>query len=616
MYPQDFNVVKYIHNLFFDTLRNKLIFLAIFMVFLPTLLMAFFVEKQGRSGMLEEKTSKLYSVTYLLDQALADGLDRYSTLPRQERIQALNRDLAGITEKITAAFPNVAAGYYSKELDAIITYAPRKYYSNNVGIRIEENHPGRIVMKTAKPLIKSGRQVRGDIMNAMIPIYRHQKVVGYIWANELIHHIDKQELAMDLSIFGVIGIGLSLSVFLIIVLSRKITQDVDTIKAGLYKLPINLRTTIPPMHGEMGEISDSINAISYALLEARTLNELIIESAADAIVSVDNQCCIRIFNPAAQAITGYSLEEVLGKPYRDIFNKARFQSPILDTLNYGVTHVGIEVEFPAKSKMLYIKASSSQLHNSDGDIIGALVIFTDLTAQKQMQDQIGRAERLAALGELVAGIAHEVRNPLTAISGFIQYLTEGETEPQRMEYIKIIRKEIGSINKLIQQLLEFSRPHPQHYQWVSINALIKESLLLVKAHGVDKKVNFDLRLGENLPQIEVDPPLVKQVILNLIINAMQSIINAGKVVISTALCPGKCVQINIHDTGIGIMPDDIEKVFTPFFTTKPTGTGLGLSIAQRIVTAHNGSITLESQPSQGTTLIITLPINNKDRDPS
>ncbi|TCL03227.1 two-component system sensor histidine kinase AtoS [Sodalis ligni] len=616
MYRQNSNVIKYIHNHFFGTLRKKLICLAIFMVFLPTLLMAFSVEKQGRRSMLEEKTSKLYSVTHLLDQALDDGFDRYPALPRQERIQALNRYLAGVTEKITAAFPNVAAGYYNKELDAIITYAPQKYYSDKVGVSIEGNHPGRIVMENGKPLIRSGRQVRGDIMNAMIPIYRHQKIVGYIWANELIHHIDKQELAMDLSILAVTGIGLLLSVFLIIVLSRKITQDVDIIKAGLYKLPIDLRTAIPPMHGEMGEISDSINAISHALLEAKTLNELIIESAADAIISVDNQCRIRIFNPAAQVITGYSLEEVLGKPYRDIFNKTNFQSPILDTLNYGVTHVGIEVEYPAKNRRLYIKASSSQLYNSDGQIIGALVIFTDLTAQKQMQDQIGRAERLAALGELVAGIAHEVRNPLTSISGFIQYLNEGETEPQRNDYFRIIRKEIGSLNKLIQQLLEFSRPHPQHYQWVSLNQLIKESLLLVKSYGFDKKVDFNLSLDESLPKVEVDPPLIKQVILNLIINAMQAIVKTGMVAIHTEPCPVKCVQISIEDSGIGIMPEAIEKVFTPFFTTKPTGTGLGLSIAQRIMTAHNGSITLHSRPGRGTTVIIILPISNKDRNPS
>lgn len=445
-------------------------------------------------------------------------------------------------------------------------------------------------------------------MNAMMPIIRHGEIIGYIWANELSNDINKQAMAMDISIITVITIGLMISLFLIISFSRRLTRDVDLIESGLSQLPVDLKAQLPPLHGEMGRIAASINTLSRDLREVRTLNELIIESAADGVISIDNYGKITMCNPAAQEISGYSNEELIGKHYKSVFDKEGFQSPVLDTLTHGVGHVGVELDYPAKEKILQIKASSSQLRNAEGEIIGALVIFTDLTAQKQMQKQIERAERLATLGELMAGVAHEVRNPLTAISGFVQYLKEGERDRQRVEYINIILKEVRSINNVIQQLLDFARPHSRLYQCIAINPLIRETLLLVHTHGLDNRVDFTITLDETLPDIEADAELLKQVILNLMINAVQAIPARGEINVSTRRYGDDKLQIKIRDSGIGIAPDVMEKIFTPFFTTKPTGTGLGLSIAQRIITAHNGDITIESQPQHGTTVTLILPI--------
>ncbi|MFE8102766.1 two-component system sensor histidine kinase AtoS [Brenneria goodwinii] len=606
--PLSPKIITALCALFPHTLRNKMIFLAVFMVFLPVLIMAYIVEVQGKEALLREKEKKLYAVTQLLDDVLGDKLEQFADLPRSERIHALNQHLSATTDKITRTFLNVGAGYYSKSLDAIITYAPQEQYGNTVGASISAEHPGRQVMLTGKPLIKSGFQVRGDIMNAMMPIIRHGEIIGYIWANELSNDINKQAMAMDISIITVITIGLMISLFLIISFSRRLTRDVDLIESGLSQLPVDLKAQLPPLHGEMGRIAASINTLSRDLREVRTLNELIIESAADGVISIDNYGKITMCNPAAQEISGYSNEELIGKHYKSVFDKEGFQSPVLDTLTHGVGHVGVELDYPAKEKILQIKASSSQLRNAEGEIIGALVIFTDLTAQKQMQKQIERAERLATLGELMAGVAHEVRNPLTAISGFVQYLKEGERDRQRVEYINIILKEVRSINNVIQQLLDFARPHSRLYQCIAINPLIRETLLLVHTHGLDNRVDFTITLDETLPDIEADAELLKQVILNLMINAVQAIPARGEINVSTRRYGDDKLQIKIRDSGIGIAPDVMEKIFTPFFTTKPTGTGLGLSIAQRIITAHNGDITIESQPQHGTTVTLILPI--------
>lgn len=546
------------------TLRSRMICLAVFMVFLPILVISYLVEEQGKDALLNEKKNKLLSITHLLDQSLGDDFSRFSHLLRKDRITALNNTLTERTEVITRDFPRVGAGFYNKELDAIITYAPKKLYGNKVGVSIDESHPGRIAMETGITQIKLGTQVRGDILNVMLPIRRDGKVIGYIWANESSNDINKQTWAMDASIISVSIAGLMSSLLLIISFSRRLSRDVDMIKQRLSKLPFDLNTKLPPLAGEMEGIADKINHLSYALKEAKTLNELIIESAADGMISIDIHGRIIMCNPAASTITGYSFNELFNKSYADIFEKEGFHSPLLDTLKRGVEHIGIEVSYPAKDHILQIKASSSQLRNADEEIIGALVTFTDLTEQKEMQRHMAQAERLATLGELMASVAHEVRNPLTAISGFVQYLKESERDLQRIEYIDIILHEVRSINNVIQQLLNLSHVHPQIFHKSSINKIIRDSLILVQTNGLTSRVDFNIHLDDRVPDIDVDASGLKQVFLNLLINAVQAIKARGEITISTVQSAIDKIEIKIEDNGVGMNDDIKKKIFMPF----------------------------------------------------
>ncbi|AWH89094.1 two-component system sensor histidine kinase AtoS [Limnobaculum parvum] len=598
------------------TLRSKMMVLAIVMVSLPTLIIGYLVETEGRDALLQEKKIKLSAVTQLLDDALKDSFKLYPDLPRDQRIAALNKLLAPTTDTITKAFSGVGAGYYNLELDAIITYGPQALHGNAVGVTIKQDHPGRDVMASGEPLVRWGSQVRGNIMNSMIPIKRDNHVIGYIWANELSNDIARQALAMDLKIITVICIGMLFSIWMIAAFSRRFASDIDTIKSGLNELPLNLKTQIPPMKGEMGEISDSVNSLSRALREAKTLNELIIESAADGVISVDIEGCVTMMNPAAEEITGYQQKELIGKPYAEIFENTNFFSPVLDTLIHGIEHVAQEVDYPGKNRTIQISVSTSQLRNAQGDTVGALVIFTDLTAKKEVQRRIEQTERLATLGELMAGVAHEVRNPLTAISGFVQILKDSETDPQRLEYTQIILKEVHSINKVIQQLLDFARPRPSLYQKINLNQVINQSLILVKTKGIEARIDFVVKLEEPLSDIEADGELLKQVLLNLLINAVQSIAARGEIIITTRALSPDWQEITISDNGCGINDEIKTKIFDPFYTTKPSGTGLGLSISHRIITAHDGDITLTSKLNQGTTFTIVLPVKHSEGSPA
>lgn len=596
-------------------LRNQLIMLAVFMVTLPTLTIGYVVETEGRAALLQEKEKKLSAITHLLDEALADRFSHFSQLPRLERIRALNQELAPLSEKITGAFNGVGAGYYHRALDAIITYSPSAQFQSNVGITINADHPGRDVMASRQPIVYSGKQVRGNIMNSMQPIIRDNQVIGYIWANELSEDISQQARRMDIKIIAVLVSGLLASLCLIIPLSRRFSASIDVIAQGLDGLPQNLNTRLPTLSGEMGKISHSVNALAQALRETKTLNDLIIESAADGVIAVDKDGRVTTINPAAQEITGYRQDELLGQPYATIFCHTHFNSPVLDTLQKGTEHVALEVSFPARDRIIELSVTTSQIHNAHNELIGALVIFSDLTARKEVQRRLAQTERLATLGELMAGVAHEVRNPLTAIKGYVQIMKQQASDPIHQEYIAIILKETQSINRVIQQLLDFARPRQGHWQRVSLNQLIEECLVLIQTTGLQARIDIDTELATDLEEIDADGELIRQVILNLLINAVQAISARGHIQIRTWQIDDKRQAVMIRDNGCGIPPQNKSKIFDPFFTTKASGTGLGLALSQRIINAHQGDIQLSSDAEQGTTFTLLLPVRHHGNTP-
>ena len=601
--------MRFLRGLYPRRLRNQMILMAILMVIVPTLSIGYIVETEGRSAVLSEKEKKLSAVVHLLDQALGDRFTHFTALPRDERIQALNAELGPITERITQAFPGIGAGYYNKALDAIVTYAPSELYQNNVGVTIAADHPGREVMRSNAPVVFSGRQVRGDILNSMIPITRNGDVLGYIWANELTEDIQRQAWRMDVRIIAVLAAGLLCSLLLIVLFSRRLSANIDIITDGLSTLAQKTPAQLPNLPGELGQISRSVNALAQTLPETKTLNDLIIENAADGVIAIDRQGDVTTMNPAAEMITGYTLNELVGRPYATLFSDPHFASPVLDTLAHGTEHLAQEVSFPARDRTIELSVTTSRIHNPDGELIGALVIFSDLTARKETQRRLAQTERLATLGELMAGVAHEVRNPLTAIRGYVQIIRQQTSLPVHQEYLSVVLKEIDSINRVIQQLLDFSRPRQSQWQQVLLNSLIEETLILVQTSGVQARIAFNVEQDKGLPAIVADRELLKQVILNILINAVQAISARGEIRIRTWQYSATQQAVMIEDNGCGIDIALQKKIFDPFFTTKASGTGLGLALSQRIINAHQGDIRVASIPGCGATFTLILPVN-------
>ncbi len=230
----------------------------------------------------------------------------------------------------------------------------------------------------------------------------------------------------------------------------------------------------------------------------------------------------------------------------------------------------------------------------------------------EAEEQLRRADRLSALGELSAGIAHEIRNPLASIKGAAEILAD-RVRPQDKEYefAQIMLREAERLNGVITEFLEFARPKRPEVQECSLDELLKSVLLLTQKEMERNRIGLEARLDGGLPRVRVDPEQLKQVFLNLIINAIQAMPKGGRLRVSTALDQGR-IACAVGDTGTGIPARIRHRIFDPFFTTKPRGTGLGLSIVQKIVRGLGGELQFDSREHEGTTFRVLIPLNTGD----
>jgi signal transduction histidine kinase len=231
--------------------------------------------------------------------------------------------------------------------------------------------------------------------------------------------------------------------------------------------------------------------------------------------------------------------------------------------------------------------------------------------QRLHRTQMSRAEHLATLGELAAGLAHEIRNPLAGIAGVVEIVGRDlpYSSPARA-VIKDVRLEIAQINRILTDLLQTARPHPPEVRLGNLNTTVEHAVMLARQQALSKPIKIELKTDAALPEIEHDSDQLHQVLLNLLLNAIQAIEGSGSVTVELAR-HGDFAAILVSDTGRGILPEHLPNIFRPFYTTKGNGTGLGLSLARRIVEEHHGRIEVSSAVGQGSKFAVLLPIHRK-----
>jgi PAS domain S-box-containing protein len=329
-------------------------------------------------------------------------------------------------------------------------------------------------------------------------------------------------------------------------------------------------------------------------------------------VTIDKNHNVIFFNKAAEGIFGYSKDEVLGRDLDEIMSPACSKNHREAVARYVETRtpsrIGHESEMIATRK--------------NGETFPALISFSvtefedklfftgivrDLTETKKLQEKLLRSERLAALGQSVAEITHEIKNPLMLIGGFAQQLSKTITDEKGLRKVHIIVREIERLERLLSELRDFYLPSSITVEKVNIKDLQDDTFSLIKKECDEKDVNVHLDINEGAQFVAGDLNKLKQVLLNLYKNAIDAMEKGGTLTVS-AHPSGKDVEIAVSDNGCGISEADKNSIFSPFFTTKDSGTGLGLAVSKRIIDQHEGgSISVESEEGKGTTFRIRLP---------
>jgi len=477
-----------------------------------------------------------------------------------------------------------------------------------------------------------GSKDEHDALRATYPVEIGGSTLGkveVVFSMERVNAISRNIIISAIAFIILIhGIGLAVNNALV---NSLVILPISTLIATTRRIKegsLKDRIAVKP-RGEFGELAIAFNDMAASLdanFEAlersgkeiqteKNKLEALVRSIADGIFVSNSDGLIITFNRAAEDISGYREQEVLGLHCEEVF-KSKLCEDACALHNEDKTIRNKETEIITKDgRRRIVSVSSSIIRDSDGNTIGGVQTFRDITDENQRQVMLCQAEKLAAIGQMSAGIAHEINNPLGNILGYAKLLLkDGNLNEIQREKLEIITEQAQKGSGVVQGLLDYSRQTGSRKETVSINKVI-ESVIKLLAPQTDKsKITIAPRLS-NIPDITADPRQIEQVLFNLMVNAMQAIDTSGTIRVETFMSGGKHIEIRVQDTGPGV-PEDIQcKIFDPFFTTKPVGkgTGLGLSVCVGIIRDHGGSIDVISEAGEGATFVVRLPIVEEKR---
>lgn len=607
--------------------QHRVILFFLLLMNLSFLLTGYLAKNMTESIILQEKKDKLITIARILDARLPPGgfdalLSEYraEALPREEKIRILSRALRDATDEVGESAPGLGVGFYSRELDAIITYGPSISFGSNVGVTIPPDHPGRIVMQEDRPVIQSGTMVRGDILNAMVPVKRGDKVIGYIWANELTTDISDQMGIMTRNIFLVM-VGCSAIVFLLLILlSRRTLRDMDRIIDGVRAMKDDLSTRIEASGSDLGEVVDSINEMAADIGKATEETNRAVSVLQSVMSNVD--AMIYVCDPATKEIVyandylrnllkrddleGKICYEVLyGNtepcsfcPQKDLFDEDG--NPIMEPLTREVHNKLINRDFLVTDRLM-------TWH--DGRLLH-LEVGTDVTEQNALavSEAANKAQR-----EFLARISNEIRTPMNSVLTITHAALDAGPPPGQLEFLQKIQSSAGELLGIINDIVDFSRIEAGaltiEKQAFNVREMVQNVKSVIASRVDEKFLDFVVTVDEAVPEYMVGDSLrISQVLLNLLGSAAKFTIKGS---ISLYVKPKSLpmgllgLSCTIRDTGIGMSKEQLEMLFDPFsygenaYSRRATGSGLGFAISKALIELMGGEIAVTSKAGMG-----------------
>lgn len=332
-------------------------------------------------------------------------------------------------------------------------------------------------------------------------------------------------------------------------------------------------------------------------------NENILQCVTSGVMTFDGNCFLTTINRAGEEILALQREQAVNKSCRELFDDGDITRAVHETMERKAPSARMEARLDRPSGKIWLGFNTAVLNDRHGEALGVILSFSDLTEVKRLQEQMELRERLIALGEMSAGIAHELRNPMAVISGYLNLLAK-KIDAAGQAIIRDITSEINGMNRIIGDLLTFARPASLNRGKVNIKDMIETCVATVlQATSSDSRIKTVLHVPDIT--ISVDEVLMRQAFSNLFQNAVEAMPETGTLTIEALM--NKELKIVVRDSGIGIPSAHLKKIFLPFFTTKDRGVGLGLALVHKIILSHGGRIEAESREGEGTTFRVTLP---------
>ena len=352
--------------------------------------------------------------------------------------------------------------------------------------------------------------------------------------------------------------------------------------------------------------------------------ESIVAEYPDAIISLDLDGRIQLWNRGAETTFGYSADEAIGQSIEILLPKKKRYANELATLRRGLDRDGFvrareTVRSTRDGREIHVLLTENVLRDDQGQPIGSFVILKDIEDRKRLERRLIQTERLSVIGKMASHLAHEIKNPLNSILLNAELLGDeieelsGEERARGSEargLLDVILREVRQLRKVTELYLDFARSPRNVRRRVSINGLLRQIIRFLKNECAERNIRVNKLLSRDVPWLSVDPISLRQAFHNIVRNAIEAIGSEGELTIASRLA-GDQIEIEVTDTGKGMTPDELDQLFTPFFTTKHRGTGLGVAYAQQVALDHNGEIRCDSTPGQGTTFTISLPVNEQ-----
>jgi len=354
-------------------------------------------------------------------------------------------------------------------------------------------------------------------------------------------------------------------------------------------------------------LTQSYRTARTSLYRIKAFSDNIVENMPIGILTTDPQKKIVSMNNAAGNILCVSGKDIIGKDAKQILPNKLYDK--IENLNDEEGFVEEEIDCPIRGIKIPIELNTTLLNDESGGSLGKVILLKDLSEVSELRKEIARSQRLASVGRLAAGVAHEIRNPLSSIKGFATYFKERYDKKAEDENIaNVMVQEVDRLNRVVSQLLEFSKPITITKKSIRMKPFIEDSLKMIEQQAAEKKINIQTIYLFEEDKALLDTDRLSQVLLNLYLNALESMEKGGRLTVEVKKDEERNgISVVISDTGIGINEHNLGNIFDPYFTTKPTGTGIGLAIVHNIIEAHNGSIQVSSSLGKGTRVTLFLP---------